>query len=408
MLRTLLTGVLWLAAATPGLAVQTGTPQSAVPTRSLTVFPGSAGGGALVRETRALTLGAGRHRVSLGQLPSSVDPSSLIILTPGVALAAHGGVVLSQPSGGGVQAATVDLELVAQRPVSELRFAYLTGGFTWAASYSVVIAGDERSADLTGLATLSNRSGAPLASAEVQLLAGQIYRTAAGRFAPAAAERMLARAEALDLGIPAGEAGEYHLYTLPEGVDLEPGADRAVALLTARALPTEKRYMVRQAVSYVSRGGEYQAVAAEVAYKIRRPPKHEAADLPMPAGVARVYRPDDGGRLQLIGEVGLGNTPKGEDVWLPIGRAFEVTAERTQTDYQVRPGGRYESAWRIVLKNRTDKPVSVEVVESIGGDWRVLSATHKYEKTSAGTLTFALDVPAKGEATLQYRVEVET
>lgn len=408
MSRNILVGALCLFTAAPGRAMQDRSFQAAAPSRSLTVFPAAAGGGAFVRETRALALAAGRSRVSLGQLPSAVDPSSLVILTPGVALAGHGGVVLSQPSGGGAQAAAVDLELVAERPVSELRFAYLTAGLHWTASYSVVVSADDRAADLTGLATLSNRSGALLVSAEVQLLAGQIYRAAAGRFMPAAAEAALRRAEAMDLGIPAGEAGEYHLYTLPERIDLETGADRAVALLSARGLPAEKRYTIRQAVHYAARGGEYQPVPAEVAYKIRRPPKHEAADLPLPAGVARVYRPDEGGRLQLIGEVGLSDTPKGEDVWLPVGRAFEITAQRTQTDYQVRAGGRYESAWRIVLRNRTEKPVALEVVEQIGGDWRVLSATHKTEKTSATTLTFRVDVPAKGETTLEYRVEVET
>lgn len=396
-------GVAAALALVAGPAVHDLAAQAPAPRHSLTVYPG---GGALVRETRAVALVRGTNRLALGQLPTSVRPESFIVLTPGVTLAGHRGVTVTQPAGGGAQLATLDLDLFAEAPVSELRVAYLTEGFTWTASYSVVVSADDRAADLTGLATVSNRSGVALAGAELQLLAGEIYRARGIHPGPMMA-RALEAVDAAPVGLPAGEVGDVHLYTLPDRIDLQPGGDRAVRLLGATGLPAEKRYVLRQGVSFVSRGGDGSPTSVEVAYKVRRPTAEGLGDAPIPAGLARVFRPDDAGRLQLVGETALANTPKGEDLWLPIGRAFEITGHRTQTDYQVRARGRYESAWRVVLRNRTKRAASVEVVETARGQWRILSATHPHERKSATVFTFQVDVPAEGEATLEYRIEVE-
>lgn len=374
--------------------------------RSLTVYPS---GGALVRETRILPLARGMNRVQLEGLPSSVNTQSLVVLTPGVVVAGNRGLTVSQPAGGGASSATLALDLHATQPASELRLAYLTEGFMWSASYTVVVMPDDRSVELTGLATLLNRSGVELRDAEVQLLAGHVYRVRrrdipfAGRM-----ETAEVRAAEADLGIAPGMAGDYHLYTLPERIDLATGQDRAVRLFGGAGLAAQRRYVLRQGVNPLSRGGEWPQESVEVAYRVRRPAGEGLGDLPIPAGVVRVYRPDADGRLQLLGETAVGNTPKEEDLWLPVGRAFELTAQRTQTDYQVRGRNRIESAWRIVLRNRTKKPATVEVVETVRGDWRILSATHKHERRSATIFAFEVEVPADGETTLEYVIEVQT
>lgn len=371
--------------------------------RSLTVFPR---GDALIRETRSLPLAKGPNRVSLGDLPTTTDAQSLVVLTPGVTLLGHYGLTVTQPVGGGAGSATLTVELEARQPVSELRFAYLSQGFEWHATYTAVLAADDRFADVSGLATLSNRSGTALVGAEVQLLAGDIYRAGGGPPMPVM-ERAMALAD-VSRGIEAGEAGELHVYTLPGRIDLAPGHDRGVRLLGAGGLPAEKRYLFRQAVSFLSQGGEFPTVPVEVAYRVRRPGAETLGDAPIPAGVVRIYRPDDGGRLQMIGETQVANVPKGEDLWLPVGRAFEVTATRTQTDYQARGRNRYETAWRIALENRTSRPVTVEVVETAHGEWRIVSSSHTHERRTATTFVFQVQVPAEGEATLEYRIEVET
>jgi hypothetical protein len=52
--------------------------------------------------------------------------------------------------------------------------------------------------------------------------------------------------------------------------------------------------------------------------------------------------------------------------------------------------------------------VTVQVIEQLSGDWRIVESTHRSEKLSAGAVRFQLDVPAAGEATLEYRIQVRS
>jgi hypothetical protein len=48
----------------------------------------------------------------------------------------------------------------------------------------------------------------------------------------------------------------------------------------------------------------------------------------------------------------------------------------------------------------------VIVNEPIGGDWRILESTFKWEKTAAFAARFTVPVAANGESILKYRVRV--
>ena len=67
---------------------------------------------------------------------------------------------------------------------------------------------------------------------------------------------------------------------------------------------------------------------------------------------------------------------------------------------------RFESAFEIRLKNAKDEAVTVTVVEPVPGDWKVLSESRQHRKGAANAAVWDVPVPAKGEATLTYRVEV--
>ena len=71
----------------------------------------------------------------------------------------------------------------------------------------------------------------------------------------------------------------------------------------------------------------------EVQYLLKRALKTPFGDVPLPAGTWRLYDADAGGRLQLIGEARGEHTAAGQDVRLSAGSAFDLTAERIQTDY---------------------------------------------------------------------------
>ena len=128
--------------------------------------------------------------------------------------------------------------------------------------------------------------------------------------------------------------------------------------------------------------------------------------MPMPAGVVRVYQQDSHGGIQFVGEDRVDHTPKDETVNLKIGNAFDVVAERKQTDFEKIASNIYEIEYEVAVRNHKGTPVSVQINEPIGGTWRILRSSHPYTKTDAWAAQFNVTVPADGATTLSYRVRV--
>ena len=128
--------------------------------------------------------------------------------------------------------------------------------------------------------------------------------------------------------------------------------------------------------------------------------------MPLPAGTVRLYKKDDKGNQQFIGEDKIDHTPKDEDVRVKVGDAFDIVAERKQTDYKVIARNVYEYAYEIKIRNHKEVPVNIVVNEPIGGDWEMISSTFEAKKTAAFAAQFNVPVAKDGEVTLSYRVRV--
>ncbi len=127
----------------------------------------------------------------------------------------------------------------------------------------------------------------------------------------------------------------------------------------------------------------------------------------MPAGVVRVYKADQTGAQQFIGENRIDHTPKDESVRVKLGDAFDVVAERKQTDYKNISRRVFEYAYEIRIRNHKDEAVTVVVNEPIGGDWEIINSSFPAEKTAAFAARFNVPVAKDGEAVLTYRVRVK-
>src|SRR5260370_35706535 len=122
--------------------------------------------------------------------------------------------------------------------------------------------------------------------------------------------------------------------------------------------------------------------------------------MPLPAGTVRVYQQDSRGGSLFAGEDHIDHTPKDEEVSLHIGNAFDIVAERKQTDYKKLSDRLYEFEYEITLRNHKDTPITVEVNEPIGGDWEMVSSTYKFTKTAAFAAQFQVPVYKDGTAVL--------
>ena len=357
------------------------------------------------------------------RIPESTDTVSALVLgVDPLRLQMPDGRVTFTPPGAALYPAevavadpTLTLDLVSGRAQDRLRLGYFTGGAGWQASYQVVLgAKDARVAGMAVVESQALRSD----SAQIQLLAGNV-----GRAQPAApppmplGKRAEMAAYAADAGAAEQRVGEYHLYTLPGRHNLLPGQTTSVALFAPVQVPYERTYEVRGQIPFwgiLPQQGEEENAPVEVSYTLKRPRDGEFGRRPLPGGVVRLYQPDSSGQQQLVGEAAVEHTAAGEDVRISAGTAFDFTANRVQTGYVTRrdstkaQGVRTVATadYRVTIANATDSAATVDVLEERGGEWTVLSSSAPAEKLSSTRTRFRVKVPARGEATLTYRVRI--
>jgi hypothetical protein len=63
---------------------------------------------------------------------------------------------------------------------------------------------------------------------------------------------------------------------------------------------------------------------------------------------------------------------------------------------------------RVTLTNAKAEAVTVDVREAHLGEWRVTGSSVPAEKLSASEVRFRMAVPANGEATLTYTVQIDS
>lgn len=289
-----------------------------------------------------------------------------------------------------------------------LEASYLTGGITWKADYVLNLSVDEKTADLNGWVTIDNRSGAAYKNASLQLVAGELNRVQERNDMVMEMRAKPARAEMAKQQFGEESLFEYHLYTLDRKTTLKENQTKQISLLSGMGAAVRKEYVVNgQNFYYHNRQSPGTPLKDQVETFIElKNSKENNLGLPLPKGVLRVYKADTRGGQQLIGEDQIDHTPKDETVRVKLGNAFDIVAERNQTDFQVISDRVFEMGFSVTLRNHKDQPITVVVNEPIGGDWRMLQSSFEHEKTAAFAARFKVPVARDGEAKLTYRVRV--
>lgn len=294
-----------------------------------------------------------------------------------------------------------------------LELSYLSGGLSWQADYVAELNSKDDALDLSGWVTLTNRSGTSYRNARLQLVAGDVNRVRDEfRQASMRADRKMEVLAKPASAMVQEALLEYHLYTLNRATTIADNQTKQVALLNTTAVPVRKELLLQGDEYYyrssVGQIGQKMKVAAYVEFS-----NLESAGLgiPMPKGVVRVYKKDGNGNAQFVGEDRIDHTPKNEKIRLKLGDAFDVTADKKQTDFKRREATNvasyvYESSYEMVLRNAKSEPVTVTVREPISGDWQMLQTSHPYTKVAAGSAEWRITVPAGGAGALRYRVLV--
>ncbi len=288
----------------------------------------------------------------------------------------------------------------------KLEVSYLTNNISWQADYVVVLNRDDTSADLSGWVTLDNESGATYKNATLKLIAGDVHQVQ---------ERLEERSGYVMKEMVMADASqfeekaffEYHIYDLQRKTTIKDKQTKQIRLLEATGVKVEKELLVYGIKSYFTRQYMEQKLKQTVNVYIKfKNSKDNSLGIPLPEGIMGMYKQDEGGSLQFVGEDRIDHTPKEEEVKLEIGEAFDVVAERIQTDYVKRTTRLHESEWEVTVRNHKEEAITIGIIEPLFGNWQIISNSHPYTKVDAFTIRFDVDVPKDGEVKVKYRVKV--
>jgi hypothetical protein len=290
----------------------------------------------------------------------------------------------------------------------KIEVSYLTQNISWKADYIVVIDKNDAKANVSGWVTLDNKSGTTYRNAKLKLVAGEVNRVQdelRQYKSMRIAENMVA-SDGGAVGFAEQSFFEYHLYDLAQPTTIKDLQTKQIRLLEANDAGVSKVFKVQgQNNWWYGPYNETGKVPVQVMLKFKNS-KENNMGMPLPAGTMRLYKADQNDSLQFIGEDAIKHTPKDEDIDLKIGEAFDVVAERVQKDYQNITRG-HETEWEVTIRNHKSEDISVQVLETIPGDWTVMSQSQKFTKVDAFTARFDVDVPKDGEAKVRYRVRIK-
>jgi hypothetical protein len=252
---------------------------------------------------------------------------------------------------------------------------------------------------------MAGSSGGAYKDAKLKLIAGEVHRVREERL-----DRIYAKTAAMESAKPQfkeEEFFEYHIYTLNRRSTIKNNQEKQIQLLEATGVPVKKELIVYGYRGYyTSRYSEKIPKQDVNVYISFVNSKDNRIGMPLPAGVIRLYMPDDENTLQFIGEDRIEHTPVNEEVRVKVGKAFDVVCERVQTDYHRISDRVYETEWEIAVRNHKKESVKVSLIEPLFGDWKIIKSTHNYEKLDAHTVRFDVNVPSEEEVKVTYRVRV--
>ena len=131
--------------------------------------------------------------------------------------------------------------------------------------------------------------------------------------------------------------------------------------------------------------------------------KENNLGIPLPAGTIRLYK-SDGDELEFIGENRVKHTPKNEKLEIPVGKAFDLVSERKVVKTE-RPDKRSRKQLvEYTLRNHKETDVEIEVIETVSSrqEIRVLSSNFKAITDKAGQIRFIVPVKKDSQATLKF------
>lgn len=297
--------------------------------------------------------------------------------------------------------------------------SYLAGQLSWTSNYVALLSKDDSKLDLTGWVTLTNNSGTSFSNAGLKLVAGDVNivqqnfnRGLAMRKSAMVDEAMAAPQ------FKQTELFEYKLYTLQRRTDLNNNETKQIELVSGKNVASKKVFIYDglsdqwqtwyNNYDYRSQGSFGQQSNQKVGvFETFKNDEKSGLGIPLPKGKVRVYKRDEDGKEQFIGEDEIDHTPKDEEIKLYLGNAFDIVGERAQTDFKTIASGRVvEETIQIKIRNHKKEPVEIQVYEHPWrwNQWEITKATAEYVKIDQSTIRFPVKIGKDEEKVVTYTI----
>jgi len=291
----------------------------------------------------------------------------------------------------------LSMNVVNKGPLKQdVDLSYIAREISWRMDYVLAMNKAATSALLSGWVSLTNRSGKSFGAAKVELLAGEPRSTQ--QFTPRAlfaADSVMAAKSLAAPNADSGELFEYHLYRLKRPVTLAHQQTRQVQLFESATIPVTRKLLGR--ASAMPTGRETEPVKQRLdAFISFRNTEGLGLGLALPKGLLRAFQEEDGSR-HFLGEAPVERTPVGSTAEMRLGQVFDVTVERVATEFEKTGKNSHKGSWELTIRNAKKQPQQIVLQEQLPGKWKIVSASHKWTKPSAGVLEFVVDVPPSRE-----------
>ncbi len=244
--------------------------------------------------------------------------------------------------------------------------------------YTAVLSPDEKTLDLSGVATIGNASGATYENARLKLVAGELNLVEPMEpFEDVCASICITCEAEEEEAFEEKTFFEYHLYTLQRPCTIQDNEVKQIELFRpVTGVPVEKSYVYHGALLPSDTEWLYLNTSAVLAVECNdevdvnlhfRNEKEAGLGMPLPAGPVRIFKQDPAdGEMELVGDDLIDHTPKDEEITLRLGSAFDITGKRRQTAFwRSEDEHRLEESFEIVLRNHKDEDVQVTVKETM-------------------------------------------
>jgi len=274
----------------------------------------------------------------------------------------------------------------------QVDLTYLIHDFPWAMNYVLSVNKNQTKGTLIGWASLTNRSGLDYHQAKVSLLAGEPRSVNAPLMRGAAFSMpVMTMAKEMDSVSPE-ELFTYHLYTLPQPVDIANQQAKQFQLLQANSLAISTRLVGRANALPNGRRTDPLPETVEALLSFRNT-SAQGLGMPLPKGTLRIYQLS-GDSNRLLGETNMERSAVGNTVQVTVGKAFDITVERVATVFEKTGEHSIQATWEIRLKNSKNTPQTVTLQEILPGSWKIREKSHNFTRISHNMAEFTVELPA--------------